>query len=107
MKRSLFAVALVLVATFAFACDSKRETSTEAQTAQTYDLTGTVVGRQEQAKQLIIQHEDIGDWMKAMTMPFDVREADFETLPPDGTRITAKVHVTDDAYWITDVVAQP
>jgi len=36
-----------------------------------------------------------------------VRGADVKTLPADRKRIEAKLHVTDRAYWLTDVKQIP
>ena len=42
-----------------------------------------------------------------MKMDYAVRGVKVETLPPDQTRIEAKLHVTERSYWITDVKAIP
>ena len=45
--------------------------------------------------------------MTAMKMDYSVRGADVKTLPADRKRIEAKLHVTDRAYWLTDVKQIP
>ena len=46
--------------------------------------------------------------MEAMTMDYLVRGAKVEALPPNGTNIDAKLHVTDGkGIWITDVTKSP
>lgn len=108
-----FAAILAIALLLAAGCAKKEEMPTStagevsatASEAKTYQLVGTIVSRDAAGKQLIIKHEDIGDWMKAMTMPFEVRDQDFASLPPDGTPITATVHATDTSWWITDVKA--
>ena len=40
-------------------------------------------------------------------MDYSVRGAKVGELPADGSRIEAKLHVTDRAYWITDVKKIP
>lgn len=108
-----FAAILAIALLLAAGCAKKEEMTTstagEASAAaseeKTYQLVGTIVSRDAAGKQLIIKHQDIGDWMKAMTMPFEVRDQDFAALPPDGTPITATVHATDTSWWITDVKA--
>jgi Cu/Ag efflux protein CusF len=108
-----FAAVLSIMVLLALSC-AKKETMTTSTAGdatatpsveKTYPLVGTIVSRDAPGKQLIIKHEDIGDWMKAMTMPFEVRDQDFASLPPDGTPITATVHATDTSWWITDVQA--
>ena len=42
-----------------------------------------------------------------MTMDYTVRGAKVEQLPADGTKIRAKLHVMDDAYWVSDVQKTP
>lgn len=107
MKR--LSLLLLVILALAIGCAQKEETTTstagESTAAQekTYQLEGTIVSRDAAGKQLIIKHGDIGDWMKAMTMPFEVRDQDFASLPPDGTAITATVHATETSWWITDV----
>ncbi len=47
-----------------------------------------------------IKHDDIKDFMKAMTMEYGVREkADFEKLKVGG-KIDATVFVQGDDYWV-------
>lgn len=108
-----FAAVLSIMVLLAPGCAKKEALTTStagdetasASEEKTYPLVGTIVSRDAAGKQLIIKHEDIGDWMKAMTMPYEVRDQDFAALPPDGTPITATVHATDTSWWITDVQA--
>lgn len=68
-----------------------------------YDLRGKIVSRDRGENTLKIDHEEIKGFMEAMTMDYTVRGAKVEQLPPDGTKIHAKLHVVDDAYWVSDV----
>ena len=36
-------------------------------------------------------------------MDYSVRGATVATLPPDKSRIEAKLHVVDDRYWLSDI----
>ena len=72
-----------------------------------YDIRGVVVSRSSGDNSLRLDHEAIAGFMASMTMDFSVRGADVQSLPPDGTRIEAKLHVTDRAFWITDVKQVP
>lgn len=72
-----------------------------------YDIRGVVVSRSSGDNSLRLDHEAIAGFMAAMTMDFSVRGADVQSLPADGTRIEAKLHVTDRAFWITDVKQVP
>ena len=40
-------------------------------------------------------------------MDYPVRGTDVQSLPADGSRVEAKLHVTDRGYWITDVKRIP
>jgi protein SCO1/2 len=68
-----------------------------------YALTGTILSVDEEDNALRIQHEAIPQFMEAMTMDFTVRGADVAELPKEGSRVTARLHVTERSFWITDV----
>ena len=68
-----------------------------------YTLKGKIVARDAGDNTLSIDHESIPGFMEAMKMDYSVRGADVAALPADGQRIEAKLHVTDDSAWITDV----
>src|SRR5512140_34238 len=95
-KRSIVAVA-ILVAALA-ACSKEKE-----KPAKTYPIVGKIVSRELQSNSLVIQHQKIEGLMEAMTMPFPVKGAKVQELPPDGSPIHATLHVAEDEYWVTDV----
>lgn len=68
-----------------------------------YTLRGRIEGRDSGDNVLRVQHEEIPGFMSAMTMDFSVRGSGVTSLPPDGSQIEAQLHVTDRAYWLTDV----
>jgi hypothetical protein len=73
---------------------------------KTYALAGKIVGRDASENSLTIDHEAIPGFMEAMTMDYIVRGAKVDALPPNGTAITATLHVTDDkGIWITGLRA--
>lgn len=73
---------------------------------KTYALQGKIVGRDPAENSLTIDHKEIAGYMEAMTMDYIVRGAKVEALPPNGTAITATLHVTDDkGIWITGLRA--
>jgi hypothetical protein len=73
---------------------------------KTYALAGKIVGRDAAENALTIDHKEIPGYMEAMTMDYIVRGAKVESLPPNGTAITATLHVTDsNGAWITAVRA--
>ena len=72
-----------------------------------YTVRGVVLSRDVTRNSLNLDHERIPDFMEAMKMDYNVRGVKVEKLPADKTRIEAKLHVTERAYWITDVKAIP
>jgi hypothetical protein len=72
-----------------------------------YTVRGVILSRDATANSLNVDHERIPDFMEAMRMDYNVRGAKVATLPPDKSRIEAKLHVTDRSYWITDVKRIP
>ena len=72
-----------------------------------YDVRGTILSRNASANTLFVDHETIPGFMEAMKMDYSVRGAKVETLPPDNSRFEARLHVTDRAYWITDIKRRP
>ena len=72
-----------------------------------FDLSGTIRGRDAADNTLRLEHGPIPGFMEAMTMDFSVRGADVGKLPADGTRVGARLHVTERAFWLTDVRQAP
>lgn len=95
---------IALIAVSLITC-GKSETRKPVDVAgqKVYDMRGKIVSRDRGENTLKIDHEEIKGFMEAMTMDYSVRGAKVEQLPPDGTKIHAKLHVADDAYWISDV----
>ena len=72
-----------------------------------YVVRGVVLSRDAGDNALKVDHEPIAGFMEAMVMDYQVRGAKVEALPPDKSRIEARLHVTDRSYWITDVKRIP
>lgn len=72
-----------------------------------YTLRGKVLSRDAADNTLRVDHEAIPGFMEAMTMDYSVRGADVAAIAPDNSRLEAKLHVTDNAYWLTDVKTVP
>jgi protein SCO1/2 len=73
---------------------------------KTYAMLGKILARDVSENALTIDHKAIPGFMEAMTMDYIVRGAKVDALPPNGTAITATLHVTDDkGIWITGVRA--
>src|SRR3954464_10170282 len=102
-------LALVLIIV-ALACGKEKVSNADKPLSvpgeKTYALQGKIVGRDAAENTLSIDHEAIPGYMEAMTMDYIVRGAKVDALPPNGTAITATLHVTDDkGIWITNVRA--
>ena len=100
MRRALILAVAILVA-----CSGKNGEEKPLSVAgeKLYTVRGVILSRNASDNSLNVDHEAIPGFMEAMVMDYNVRGADVATLPPDKSRIEAKLHVTDDAYWITDV----
>src|SRR5688500_7147274 len=101
VRRAAIAVPLMLIV---LACGrSEREKPLSEPGERLFDVRGRIEGRDASDNILRLNHERIPGFMEAMTMEFTVRGADVTSLPPDGAAVAAKLHVTDRAYWLTDV----
>lgn len=90
--------------TIVAACsESQREKPLSEPGEKLYPLRGTIEARDARDNVVRVKHEAISGFMQAMTMDFSVRGTDVTALPPDGADIEARLHVTDNAYWLTDV----
>ena len=78
--------------------------STPAQAGTTnYFVRGVLKEVREDANQLIIAHEEITNFMEAMTMPFNMKDAVALTNVKIGAEITFQLHVTETESWIDDI----
>jgi protein SCO1/2 len=69
-----------------------------------YELSGQVVAVDRESRRLTISHENIPNFMDAMTMPFTVKDDwVFEAVAP-GDEVEATLVVTDDSSWLEDLV---
>ena len=72
-----------------------------------YPVKGTILSRRAADNTVHMHHDEIPGFMTAMKMDYAVRGAKVKDLPADGTRVEARLHVTQRAYWITDVKPIP
>src|SRR5213075_3508535 len=102
MRRSA-ALALIAII-FLGACGDrgKKEKPLSVPGEKLYALEGRIVGRDAAADLLRVDHKAISGYMEAMTMDYPVRGVAVQSLPSDDSRITARLHVTESAYWLTD-----
>ena len=103
MKRAT----VLCVILFLVACSGEPPRPVNERGQRLYPIRGVIVSRNTGDNSLRLNHEAIAGFMAGMTMDFSVRGADVGSLPADGSRIEAKLHVTDRAFWITDVKKLP
>jgi len=96
---------LVCVATGCKRDPSGPESSPSAAqaTTRTFNVKGTIISLKTEQSAVVIEHEDIPGYMKAMTMPFFVRDTnELNGLIP-GEEVQFKMIVTHDDAWIEDI----
>ena len=84
-----------------FACAKQKPLSEPGE--KVYAIRGKILTRDVNDNTIQLDHEAIPGFMEAMTMDYSVRGAKVTQLPPTGSRVVARLHVTSDAYWLTDV----
>lgn len=92
---------------FAGCAEEAKEKPVSEAGERLYVVRGTILSRNASANTVFVDHEAIPGFMEAMKMDYAVRGARVAALPPDGSRFEATLHVTDRAYWITDVKPRP
>jgi protein SCO1/2 len=69
----------------------------------TYFVKGIIKELKPEQKTVVIKHEEIPAYMRAMTMPFRVQDAaDLNGLVP-GQTVSFRLNVTDDSSWIDQI----
>jgi protein SCO1/2 len=93
-KKVLLALIAFGILFSAFGC--RRRSANEKR----YPLKGKVIAVDKISRTATIAHEDIPNYMPAMTMPFKIKnDADLEMLKP-GDQVTATLVVDDLSSWI-------
>ncbi|HEX8151781.1 MAG TPA: copper-binding protein [Thermoanaerobaculia bacterium] len=106
MNRPAASVLLLLLA-IACAGEAKAPKPLSVAGEKLYTVRGKVVARDVGDNTVRLDHEAIPGFMEAMVMDYSLRGADVAQLPANQARIEARLHVTDDGYWLTDVKAIP
>jgi hypothetical protein len=101
------ALSLLLVALLACAGEKPASRPVSEPGEKLYTVRGVILSRDASRNSVHMDHEAIPGFMAAMKMDYDVRGTDVGALPPDKTRVEARLHVTERSYWITDVKTVP
>jgi protein SCO1/2 len=72
-----------------------------------YEVRGTVVQLDPARSNLVVRHEEIPGYMRAMTMPFTVRDTNLLRELAPGDLIRFRLRVTEDDGWIESVERVP
>ena len=107
MKRLPLLLTILFTLLALVACSDEKPKPLSEPGERLYTIRGVIVARSTGDNTINLDHEAIPGFMEAMKMDYGVRGADVDTLPPNGSRIEAKVHVTERAYWLTDVKRVP
>ena len=95
----LFFVLITSLVLFSVA-GCRKDTSSQKR----YDLTGKVLTIEPDKQVITVAHEEIKDFMPAMTMPFTLREDwPFKVLAK-GDQITATLVVDGTEFWLENIV---
>jgi protein SCO1/2 len=70
---------------------------------QVFDVRGRVISLDEHSGMVKIAHEEIPNYMPAMTMPFLVRDSNSLRKLKQGDMVKFKLAVTSDDSWISEI----
>lgn len=85
------------------AADSATSTTGAATNRQEFEVRGVVEEVKSQERRVVIKHEEIPNYMPAMTMPFDVKELTELNGIAKGDEVLFRMVVTEDDGWIENV----
>jgi hypothetical protein len=99
-----FFVCLLLLGVAACSSTPSEVAELKDEPLRTYDLKGKVINLDNSGTVRLakIQHEQIGDWMGAMTMDFPVLEPEQFAKLRVGQEVTGKVYVRGVTFWAGD-----
>lgn len=83
--------------------DERAGSKSSAAATQSYAVKGVVRELKADGRTVVIRHEEIPDYMEAMTMPFRVRDTNELRDLASGVAVSFRLNVTDDASWIDQV----
>jgi len=99
MKPSFLILCLSCLALLLLAC-AKNPQATESIAQKVFTVKGVVVRVEDEGRTMIIRHEEIPDYMGAMTMPFRVKEPSESRKVHPGDEILFIYKVAELSSWI-------
>jgi len=107
MKASVFLLSLAMAATLA-SCSRGPESkpaadSQSATNLRTFTVKGVLKKLEAGNPTVTIQHEEVPNYMPAMTMPFTAKDPKELQGVAVGDSIVFQLHVTEDASWIDQI----
>jgi len=98
---SLVGLALI-VSCLSLGCQRGKPTASAG--ARKFDFKGKVVSIDKTKKEITVAHDEIKDYMPAMTMPFPLKDDwAFDVLAP-GSNVSATLVVDSDSFWLEGIV---
>ena len=101
---SLILIALCLLVVAGFTNCRRNTQRVKSPTEKQFELKGKIVQVDKAQRTLTIAHEDIKDYMPAMTMPFVVKDDWVFEIAAPGNSIAASYIVDGAQSWLEDVV---
>jgi protein SCO1/2 len=104
LARALLLSVFLCLSLSTFSCRPPSEVASP--NARRYELKGKVVSVDKAEHRVTVEHEEIKEYMDAMTMPFAVRKDDYwalDVLKP-GDKLTASLVVDNGLSWIENIV---
>ena len=98
--RSVFLTAVVAALVFCGCYERKKQPGSDQ---RLYPVRGRVVAVMPAQKRITVAHEEIPAYMKAMTMPFNVKDANLLRTIQIGDTITATLIVTPTESWLQSI----
>ncbi len=105
-KKVLLSAFALVAAVVLFGCNEKRpatSTSTTDTNRQVFEVKGEVKELKPNGRTAVIKHEEIPDYMGAMTMDFEVKDPRELAGLKSGDLIIFRMVVTQDDGWIENV----
>jgi protein SCO1/2 len=90
-----------LIVLFIAGCTQKKEDTTTD--IKTFPLKGEVVRVMPSEQRIMIAHEEIPNYMKAMTMPFKVKDTTLLSVVHPGDSVLATLAVSRTESWLASI----